>query len=106
MLELTIDQQAVVRFRVTDRIGNPATVEGTPEWVIEDEAFATVTAAPDGMSGTVVAADAVGATTLTVTADADLGAGVVPIVGVLAVAVGAGQATFVSLEPEAPTAKA
>lgn len=68
----------------------PAPVDGVPIWASSDETVVRVTAADDGMSATITPVaptptDVNGApipARITVTADADLGAGVVPITGV------------------------
>ncbi len=59
-----------------------AKVDGIPVWASTDEAVATVqNVAVNGMSAEVWSvADGVGVTEITCTADADLGAGTVPVV--------------------------
>jgi hypothetical protein len=74
-----------VVLTITDEKGRPAKVDGVPVWASSDETQITVTPAADGMSAVVdtVAPSSPGATArITVTADADLGAGVQTLTGV------------------------
>jgi hypothetical protein len=66
---------------ITNAAGNPAQVQGAPVWATSDATVLAVTAAADGMSASAPCV-AQGTARLTVTADADLGAGVVTITGV------------------------
>jgi hypothetical protein len=59
----------------------PATVDGIPIWASSDDTVLTVDAAADGMSA-VISSVAPGVGRVSVTADADLGAGTQSIVGV------------------------
>lgn len=74
-------QTASANVAFTDAQGRPALVDGVPAWASSDETVLLVTPAADGMSAT-VATVAPGTARVTVHADADLGAGVVDIVGV------------------------
>jgi hypothetical protein len=58
----------------------PAKVDGIPVYASSDETILTVASVADGMSGTVTTVS-VGTARFTVTADADLGAGVTTITG-------------------------
>lgn len=106
MFNLSIDEKVSVALAITDRTGAPARVDGAPVWATSDATLLAVTAAADGLSAELVAgetADAVA--TVTVTADADLGDGVMPIVGVLTVALTGGRAQFIALTPGTPEPK-
>ncbi len=70
-----------VTLAITNSAGNPAAVDGVPVWASSDETILTVLAAPDGMSA-IVDTVAPGIARISVSADADLGAGVVPLTGV------------------------
>jgi hypothetical protein len=107
-LTLTIDQKALVELQITDRVGNPATVDGVPAWASSDEAAVTVTPDADGMTAWVTAGDGVTAEAVMVTTkvDADLGEGTREIIGTLQVNVAAGEAQFVELQAGAPEPKA
>ncbi len=74
-----------------DAKGKPALVEGAPVWASSNESVATVLPAADGMSAVVTPVD-IGSTDITVTADADLGTGVVNIISTGTVEVVAGTA--------------
>jgi hypothetical protein len=74
-------QQFNVTLAITNAAGVPATVDGVPVWATSDATIVNVTAAADGMSA-VAPCVAPGTARLTVTADADLGAGIVTITGV------------------------
>lgn len=82
MANATTDQNypsAVLSIK--DDKGRAAKVDGVPVWASSDETVLTAVAAADGMSG-VVNTVAPGTARITVSADADLGAGVIPITGV------------------------
>lgn len=66
---------------ITNAAGQPAPVQGAPVWATSDATIVTVTAAADGMSA-IIPCVAPGTARITVTADADLGAGTVTITGV------------------------
>ncbi|MGH6822399.1 MAG: hypothetical protein ACREC4_02735 [Methylocella sp.] len=76
---MTIEQKIPYTVFYMTAAGKPAKVDGPPVATISDASLATVAAEPDGMSGFVIAAG-VGDVTVTITADADLGTGVTPIV--------------------------
>lgn len=83
MADITTDQNyPSVALAITNNRGQPAPVEaGSVTWASSDETVLTVAPAADGMTAAV---DTVGAGTarISVTADADLGAGVSTITGV------------------------
>lgn len=100
MEQLTVDQQARVRLAVTDRGGNAARIDGSPVWSSSDTAVMTVTIdATDPMLALCVPADGAAdqVANVTVEVDADLGAGVVPLVGVITFAIAGGAATFLAV---------
>lgn len=66
---------------ILDATGAPAKVDGIPVWASSDATVVSVTASADGMSAKVPCI-APGTARITVTADADLGAGVSTITGV------------------------
>ena len=61
-----------------DGAGHPAPVDGVPVWAVSDEKILTVTPSADGLSADIETTGELGTAQVTVTADADLGAGVVP----------------------------
>lgn len=98
---LKATQQVEINLAVTDRKGNPAKVDGVPNWLSSALDIVTVHQSPDGMSAVAVA-NQIGTAQIRVEADADLGDGVVPIVGVLDVEVLAGDAAVIVLNPGQP----
>jgi len=87
----------------------PALVEGVPVWASSDETVLLVTPSVDGMSA-MIDTVAPGTARITVSADADLGEGVVPLTGVtedIIVTLGtAGLAATMTLTLGEPVAKA
>jgi len=80
MAQLTTRQcYANIPLTFTTLAGDPATVDGAPVWVSSNPAVVDVVVSSDGMTGTINSvAVGVGAV-VAVTADADLGEGVVPL---------------------------
>lgn len=68
-----------VTLVITDVNGNPATVDGPPAWVSSNQAVVDVVVAADGLSATINSVAVGTGAVVAVTADADLGAGVVPL---------------------------
>lgn len=77
----TDDNYPSVTLAIANARGEPAPVEGVPVWASSDETVIRVTAAADGMSA-VVDTVAPGTARVTVSADADVGAGTTTLVGV------------------------
>lgn len=92
---LTAVQKVEAAISVVDAKGNAAVVDGVPVWTASDPAGLTLTPAPDGLSCSIAAAGPVGTYQVTLTADADLGAGITPLVGILDVNVVAGEAVAI-----------
>ena len=80
MLELTItnEQKVNVQLHPVTGGGNPAPVDGIPDWSVVS-GDSTVEPASDGMSADLISSDNPGDTIFMVSADADLGSGVVTI---------------------------
>src|SRR4051812_7865736 len=81
-----------------DDAGNPAPIDGKPDWQVSDSTVATLVAADDGLSATVTLTKKVGECQISVTADADTGDGVSTISGTLDLQVVAGPATNLNLQ--------
>lgn len=95
-------QKFTASIRPVDAKGNPAQVQsGSIQWSGPD--FLTVTPASDGLSAEVSANGPLGSGQVAVSADADLGDGVVTITGVLQVEVQAGQAVSLAVDSSQPT---
>lgn len=99
---LTATQQVDITFKATDKKGNPAPVQD-PTWATDNSDLLTLTPSADGMSVTVAAVGVLGTGKVQLTADADLGAGVVPIIGTIDIEVTAGNATVIVLTPGSPS---
>jgi hypothetical protein len=108
MAAINTDQVVDVILAITNAAGNPATVDGVPVWASSDETVIVAAAAADGMSA-VITTVAPGTARVTVTADADLGAGVTTLTGVtedLVVTLGpSSQASVMTLTLGAPRDK-
>ncbi len=91
-INMTNSQQLTATIQPVDAKGQPALVDGVPVWASSDETIITVAASDDGMSAVVAAVGPLGDAKVSVTADADLGAGVSAIFGTLDVSITQGQA--------------
>jgi hypothetical protein len=100
-MDLRDDENVVLTIQPVDNKRKPAPVDGVPVWAGSDDTVLTVAAAADGMSATVSGVSP-GTARVVVTADADLGAGVTPIVGSLAFNVTGGAAVAVIITASAP----
>ena len=100
-LVLTATQDAPVQAICKDAKGNPAQV-ADPVWTTSDAAIVALKPDTDPLKTTISAVGPLGAALVTFTADADLGAGVVPIIGTMDVVVNPGAATVVELSAGAP----
>lgn len=104
--ELTATQEVVVTAAPKDRKGNPAPVQGA-SWATDNSDVLALTPSADGLSCTVTATGMLGVGNLQFNADANLGAGVEPIIGgPLEITVVAGEATTVEITAGTPTEQA
>lgn len=98
---LTDTQQFTLTIKPESKPGHPAAVEaGSVVWT--GPPFVSITPAADGMSALVKALTVGANDNISVSADADLGAGVVTISGTYEVQVIASQATTIGFEASAP----
>lgn len=95
-MQLPDDKTVSATVSFIDAKGKPAKVDGAPVWASDNEAVASVVAADDGMSA-VIAPNDLGTAQISVTADADLGAGVTTLTGLGTVEVVAGTAVTASI---------
>lgn len=86
------NQQFVARIEPKSKKGNPARVDGVPTWESSDPTVVSVHPSEDGLSALVKAVGPVGAASVKIKADADLGEGVSTIEGSFNVAVEGGAA--------------
>lgn len=105
MLVLTDSQKCALSITPKTAAGNPALVDGVPEWSVSNPDILTLEVAEGGLSAVVLANGPVGESQVSVTADADLGEGVAAITGVLDVQVKAGQAVSLSIDAATPEEK-
>lgn len=106
MLVLRDNQQARVSIAIRSARGNPAVVDGTPQWSVSSAAHLEVVAEADGMAALVRALGPSGAAQVSVHVDADLGEGVIPVTGVLDVNVLSGLAAVIEISTEPPVDQA
>ncbi len=80
MVIINADKKRTFAIAAVDAKGRPAAVDGVPEWTDSPTGAVSLFPAADGMSCDVVWLAANPGVVVTVTADADLGEGVTPIV--------------------------
>lgn len=94
---ITNEQKALAVLNPKTLAGNPGIVDGIPVWeVVSGDAQLEV--APDGLSAFLVSGAADVNSVITVTADADLGEGFLPLVDTIDLAVVAASASSLGLE--------
>ncbi len=103
MVSLTDSQQVTLNVTFVDARGNPAKVDGVPVWLTDNSELLALAPGTDGMSCVVSAVGPLGSGVVSLKADADLGVGVAPIVGVLPFEVTAGSAVTVQIVAGAVT---
>ena len=97
-----VSQHQPLSIVAKDVFGNIATVDGAPAWSLSDPSLAILDIAADGMSAVLKPIGPVGSLIVQATADADMGAGVVPILASLPVDLIAGTAVSVEMAAGAP----
>jgi hypothetical protein len=98
---MTVDNTATLRIaQIQDDKGNPAQIDGLPAWSVSDTTIATLTPAADGMSAELVPVGPALPVQVSVTVDADLGAGVTPLNGFANADLTAGQAAVINITAE------
>lgn len=102
MLEIRDDQKCLLSIQPVDKKGNPAAVDGIPEWFTSNTDLLAIDPAADGLSATVSAIGPLGSGVISVKADADLGEGVTPLAGALEVLVVGGSAVTIAISPGTP----
>ena len=104
LITITNEEKVQVTLAPATAAGNPATLDGIPTWnVIEGDA--TLEVAVDGLSAFLVSGAADVNSKIEVSADADLGEGVVTLTDVIDLAVVAAGASALGLVVAAPTLK-
>lgn len=97
MVQLSVDMQARLSIAPVDQFGNPALVDGEPTWTLSDPALGTLAPDPGGLSALFVPSGMTGPAQVQVSADADLGSGIVTIGGSADLDLVAGQAASLSV---------
>lgn len=90
---ITSEEKIPVTLAPLTAAGNPATVDGVPVWAVT-EGDATLEVAADGLSAYLVSGAANVVSSVTVTADADLGEGVMNLSEVVTLTVVAPSAAL------------
>lgn len=102
---LTDEQKVHLAIQPVTASGNPAVVDGVPEWAASDPAVVALIVAADGLSADATTVGPVGASQVSVSADADLGSGIRTISGVLDVQVVAAEAASLAFQVGTPEPK-
>ena len=97
MALIPIGKRLPLAIKPVDAKGNPAQVDGTPAWLSSDPLIAAVTPAADGLSAVVRPGANVGTAQVSVSADADLGAGVITLTGMIEIETVSGQAVSIGI---------
>jgi hypothetical protein len=97
-------QKVSITITPKGKSGRPAKIDGVPTWQNTDETLGTLVVAADGLSAVYTTVDgASGNSQVIVDADADLGAGVVDITGLLDINVVAPEEQATTIEITAGT---
>lgn len=104
LITITNEQKVQVTLVPTTEAGNPAVLDGAPVWEVTD-GDATIEVSDDGLSAYLVSGEADVNSVVTVTADADLGEGVVEITDTIDLAVVAANASRLGLTTDEPVLK-
>lgn len=105
LITITNEQKVEVTLAPLTAAGNPATLDGAPVWAVVEGGDATLEVAEDGLSAFLVSGAADVTSQITVTADADLGEGVVTLTDTIDLVVVAAPANALGLVVAAPILK-
>lgn len=94
---MKIEGVADLAVAFKDAKGNPAKVDGVPQWALTNEALGKLEVSEDGMSAVFTAASDLQAGKIQLKADADMGEGIKEIVGELDVELSPLDAEFVEI---------
>ncbi len=101
-ITITDSQAFTATVSAVDAKGNSALIDGAPTWTSSDPLLLSVTPSPNSLSAHVAAVGPLGAAQVKVTADADVGAGVHLLTGVLDVTIIGGAAVSLTIAPSVP----
>lgn len=96
-MQFKVTQQFPITLTFQDAAGNPAQIQGVPEWTNNNTNVLSMEVAADGMSAVVSAVGPAGSGQISVKADSNLGEGITEITGVLDVEALPGDATVITL---------
>ena len=96
LITITNEQKVMVTLAPTIEAGNPAILDGIPTWTVV-QGDATLEVSEDGLSAFLVSGEAEVNSQIEVTADADLGEGVVTLTDIIDLAVVTAQASVLGL---------
>lgn len=99
---MSVTQKAPLTVEILDKKGNPAPVDGVPDWMVDNSELLALTPSADGMSCEIAAVGPLGVATVTFRADADLGTGFKPIMGTSEITLTGGEATVVNITMGTP----
>lgn len=99
MAILSSTQELDLSPQFKDKRGNPAEIDGVPEWLTDNSELLSLAPTEDGRTCTVRAVGALGTARVTMTADALVGEGTESLVGTVEFQITAGKATVVELVP-------
>ena len=102
MANLKVTQKLPISIVIVDSQGNPASVDGVPAWSLTDTSKGAIVASADGMSAEFTPSGSLGEVSVEVSADADLGVGVINILGSLPISIFSGQAVSIQLSAGNP----
>lgn len=102
-MNLKVTQSLPLSIAIQDRFGNKAPVDGIPEWSLTAPDSATLSVSADGMSAILTPSGPLVPFEVHVNADADLGAGVKSILGVLPIEMMPGDAEIIAIAAGSPT---
>lgn len=103
-LILTDEQQCGLEIELLTAAGNPGKVDGLPQWSVANPSVCGIVVSPDGLSAT-ISANGLGSTQVSVTVDADLGAGVRSLTGTLDVTVQPAEVVSIGILAGTPQTK-
>ncbi len=104
LITITNEEKVQVTLSPTTAAGNPATLDGAPVWTVT-EGDATVEVSTDGMSAFLVSGAPDTNSKITITADADLGEGVVSLEDTVDLAVVLASASVLGMVVGTPILK-
>lgn len=103
-LILTDEQECELQIELLTAAGNPGKVDGVPVWSVSNPSVVSITVEDGGLKALISSAG-LGECQVSVTVDADLGAGVRQVTGVLDVSVQPAEVVSVGILSGTPRSK-